>query len=185
MTVPTQRDLDQYRNYLHALATLHMGRELRGKSEPADLVQQTLLLAHAQIGQFRGTTEKELLAWLRVILANCLATLGRALGRAKRDTGREQSLEAMLDLSSQRLDNWLTADQSSPSQRAMRRENSVRIAEALAQLPEGQREALLLRYCQGLTFTEIAERMELAPSSVAGLLARGSRQLRQLLETLE
>ena len=52
---------------------------------------------------------------------------------------------------------WLAAEQSSPSQRALRKEYSVRLAAALAQLPEPQREAVALRHLEGWSLADIAD----------------------------
>src|SRR3954467_14224354 len=114
--------VEAFRDYLLLLARTHLGRQPRGKLDPSDVVQQTLLDAHRQRQQFRGHTAAEMAAWLRRILACNLADVFRALGREKRDVARERSLEATLDESSARLEGWLIADQSSPSQKAERAE---------------------------------------------------------------
>src|SRR5689334_17428277 len=57
--------LEVYRNYLALLARLQIGRRLQGKVEAADLVQETFLAAHRDFARFRGTTEGELVRWLR------------------------------------------------------------------------------------------------------------------------
>src|SRR5438093_57726 len=111
-------------------------------------------------------------AWLRGMLAYTLAAAIRALGRGKRDVARERSLEQALELSSQRIDAWLVSGQSSPSQRLQRHEQAVRLAESLAKLPEAQREALTLRYCQGCSLGEISQRLGRTPAAVSGLLTR-------------
>ena len=67
------RLLATYRNYLTLLARLHIGQELQGKFAASDVVQETCLQAHRSIGQFRGSTEAELLQWLRSIHASKLA----------------------------------------------------------------------------------------------------------------
>jgi RNA polymerase sigma-70 factor (ECF subfamily) len=120
-------------------------------------------------------------AWLRRLLACNLADAVRALGRAKRDAGREQSLEAALHTSSARLEAWLAAEQSSPSERAERNEAILRLVDALSQLPEANRQALVLRHCQGLSLAEISTRLGRTPAAVAGLLKRGLAELRILL----
>src|SRR5262249_30925242 len=99
--------LERYRSYLRLLARLHLGPRLQAKLDPSDLVQQTLLKAVQGFGQFRGQGEAALAAWLRQILAHTLANAVRDLTRARRDVGRERSLEADLDASSARLENWL------------------------------------------------------------------------------
>src|SRR5262245_49342893 len=123
--------LERFRDYLDLLARLHMDAQLRAKLHPSDVVQQTLLEAYRQQDKLLGRGEQELAAWLRQILAHNLADAGRALGRAKRDAGRERSLEAALENSSVRLQAALAANQSSPSQQAIRNEQWLRVADAL------------------------------------------------------
>jgi RNA polymerase sigma-70 factor (ECF subfamily) len=174
--------LERYRAYLRLLARLHLDARLQGKLDPSDVVQQTLLQAYRALDQFRGHSDGELAAWLRQILARNLAHAVRDLGRAKRDVGLERSLEAAVDASSLRLEAWLAAEQSSPSQRAERNEQLLRLAEALTTLPEAQREAVVLHYWQGQSLAEIGTRLDRTPAAVAGLLHRGLKQLRGLLQ---
>jgi RNA polymerase sigma-70 factor (ECF subfamily) len=174
--------LEQYRPYLLLLARMQLGRQFQGKLDASDVVQQALLEAHRQRLQFQGTTTGQRLAWLRRILAGTLTDALRNLGRAKRDVARERSLEAALEQSAERLEAWVVADQSSPSQRADRNEQLTRLAAALATLPEAQRTALVLRYCQGYTVADISAHLGRSPTAVAGLLKRGTRQLRDLLQ---
>jgi RNA polymerase sigma-70 factor (ECF subfamily) len=180
--MPTGPDLDRYRPYLHLLARLNLADRLRTKVDPSDVVQQTLLQAHLNRAAFRGHSEAELAAWLRRILANQLAHLARDFGRAKRDVAAERSLEADLGASSARLGDWLAAGQSSPSQRAARDEDAVRLAAALGELPGPQREALVLQHWHGLSLAEIGARLDRTPAAVAGLIKRGVRRLRELLD---
>jgi RNA polymerase sigma-70 factor (ECF subfamily) len=174
------RLLERFREYLRLLARLQLGPRLQGKFDPSDVVQQTLLEAFAKREQFRGG-EAERAAWLRQILAHNLADALRAFDQAKRNAGRERSLEAAIQESSARLGAWLAGGQSSPSQRAQRHEEAVRLAEALAELPVDNREALVLHYCESLPLAETAGRMGRTTASVAGLLKRGLKQLRERL----
>lgn len=128
--------LERFREYLHLLARLHLGEQARGKCDASDIVQQTLLEAHRKRDQFRGRSAAAMAAWLRQMLAYAIADALRAAGRAKRDVARERSLEAALDASSARLEGWLAAEQSSPSQQAQRQEQAVQLAEALSTLPD-------------------------------------------------
>ena len=137
------RMLGRFRDYLVVLARMQLGQQARGKVDPSDVVQQTLLDAHRFLDKFHGTDEAEVAAWLRRLLACNLADQFRALGRARRDVARECSLDAALEQSSARLGAWVVADQSTPSQGAHRHERAIRLAGALATLPEAQREALV------------------------------------------
>jgi RNA polymerase sigma-70 factor (ECF subfamily) len=178
-------NLDRFRPYLLILARVRLDPRLRGKLDASDVVQQTLLEAHQGLSQFRGRAVGEQAAWLRQILARNLANAARDLGRAKRDVARERSLEAALDESASRLECWLAAEQSSPSQQAERHERAVRLAEALATLPETQREAVVLRHWHGCSLAEIARQLDTTTTAVTGLLHRGLRNLRKQLQELE
>lgn len=188
MTGPSDQppeDFERFRSYLRFLARVHLDGRLRGKVDPSDLVQQSLLLAHQAKGQFQGTTDAERAAWLRQILAHHLAHSLRDLHRGKRDVSRERSLETALNASSARLERWLIAEESSPSQHALRQERMLLVADAIEKLPLDQQEAVLLRYWQGLKLAEIAEQLGRTTGSVAGLLQRGLKSLQGHLKTLE
>jgi RNA polymerase sigma-70 factor (ECF subfamily) len=173
--------LDRYRDYLVMLARTQLDPRLRNKLDPSDVVQQTLLQAHEKWDQLRGRSEGEMAAWLRQILARNLIDAVRGFARAKREVFRERSVEAAIDRSSCRLEVWLAAEQSSPSQQAQRHEQAVQLAGALGRLPEAQREAMVLQKWQGWSLAEIGQYMGRSPAAVAGLLKRGLKRLRELL----
>jgi RNA polymerase sigma-70 factor, ECF subfamily len=173
---------ERFRPYLLILAQMHLGEKPRGKLDASDLVQDTLLDAYRKRDQFRGHTEGEMAKFLRRMLAFNLQDAHRAKRRAKRDVNREQSLEAELDRSSANLGALLIADHTSPPQKAERHERAVDLADALAKLPQAQREALVLRHYENRSLAEISERLGRTPAAVAGLLKRGSQQMRILLK---
>jgi RNA polymerase sigma-70 factor (ECF subfamily) len=175
------RPLDRYRDYLRLLARLQLSPRLQAKLDASDVVQQAILQAHAGRAQFRGQSEGEWLAWLRAILANALAAAVRRFSAEARDLNRERSLEAELELSSSRLDGLLVADQSSPSERAIRYEELLRLAQAMACLPEDQRRVVELHHLKGLPIAEVAEEMGRTRPAVVGLLFRGLNALRNQL----
>jgi RNA polymerase sigma-70 factor (ECF subfamily) len=182
---PEAGGLERFRDYLCLLARVQLGPRVQAKVDPSDVVQQALLEAHQKREQFRGTTEAELAGWLRQVLARSLADALRALRRQKRDVGRERSLEEALHASSVRLERWLADDQPSPGEQAERQERAVRLAGALAGLPEAQREALVLQYWHGWTLARIGEHLGRTPAAVAGLLHRGLKALRHRLHETE
>ena len=178
--------LERYREYMSLLARLQIDLRLRSKLDSSDLVQQTLLKAHQGLGQFRGQSEAELVAWLRTILAHTVANELCKFRQAKRDVALERSLEVAVEESSARVGAWLAADQSSPSEQAAFNEQSLGLARALAQLPEDQREVIELHHLgQALTLAEIAEQTGRTRPAVAGLLRRGLQKLRALLKEYE
>jgi RNA polymerase sigma-70 factor (ECF subfamily) len=175
--------LERYRGYLCLLARVQIGRRLQGKVDAVDLVQDTFLEAHRHWDRFRGTTQSELLAWLRRILAAQTADLMRRyLGSQCRDVRLECELAAELDRSSQDLDAGLLAKQESPSKQAAQREQGVLLADALALLPVDYREVLILRHLEGLTFPEVAQRMGRTLDSVKKLWTRALERLRSSMK---
>jgi len=180
------RLLELYRTYLRLLARIEIGRRLQGKLDASDLVQETFLEAHRNFAQFRGSDEPQLVRWLRQILAAKVANLVRHyFGTQGRDVRLEQELEADLDNSSHLLGFELAANMTSPSQQAVRREQAVLLANALDRLPAEYREVIVLRHLEGLTFPEVAQRMERTQDSVEKLWLRGLARLRQVFGVVE
>jgi RNA polymerase sigma-70 factor (ECF subfamily) len=175
-------ELERFRGYLSLLTRQGLGPEFRGKVDPSDVVQQTLLEAHQSQGLFRGRTSAQQAAWLRQILVKNLADLARGFQRKKRDLAREVSLETVLENSSVRLEGLLRAQQPSPSEHAARQEEVLRVADALASLPEPEQEALLLRHCQDMTIVEVGQRMGVSRYAVARLIHHGVLTLREKLK---
>jgi RNA polymerase sigma-70 factor (ECF subfamily) len=174
--------LERYRNYLELLARLQIGRRLQSKVDAADVVQETFLDAHATFGQFRGGTERELVAWLRQVLAFNLASLVRHYcGTRRRDVDLERELVRELDQSSQALDHGFIAPDSSPSHKVARREQAVLLADALGRLAPDYREVIILRQLEGLSFPEVAVQMDRTVDSVKKLWIRALAQLRRSL----
>ena len=178
--------LEMYGNYLKLMATAQLDKKLRGRVSPSDVVQETLLEAHRDFAQFRGTNEGEFLAWLRRILDHNLARVVEQHVLAdKRDVRREVSLEkigASLERSTARLVAVLADGGNSPSSDAQRHEDAIALSDELAELPVDYREVIVLRHLEGLSFTEVADRMERTTGAVRMLWMRAIAQLRQQLE---
>ena len=174
--------LEQYRSYLLLLAGMHLEADLRQRIEPSDIVQQTLLEALASADRIPLMAEEQA-AWLRTMLANNLRDARRRMRRKKRDVARERSLDHPLADSSQRLADWLAARTPSPSGHAMRQEELLRMADALGELPELQRQSITLHHLQGLSLAETARRLDKSTAAVAGLLHRGLRKLKERMTT--
>jgi RNA polymerase sigma-70 factor (ECF subfamily) len=183
MTDPTSptAELQRYRGYLRVLAEIELGRRWRSKVDPSDIVQQSLLEAHQDRAALKGRTDAELAAWLRTILARNLLNTARDFTAQKRDVRRERSLAQQMEQSSQRLERFLAAEQTSPSQNFMKGEAAEKLAIALAELPDDQRTAVILKHFHDWSLAEIAAHQERSIDAVAGLLKRGLKKLRLLL----
>ncbi|MHC4470762.1 MAG: sigma-70 family RNA polymerase sigma factor [Planctomycetota bacterium] len=175
-----ERLLALYRNYLTFLARNGLDSTLGAKADASDVAQNALLLAFERFPQFRGETEAELVAWLRRILARCLAMLIRHYrGTAARDPRRERAIEGALDRSSLALGKVLPAPTPTPSQAAVERERCVILADAMADLGEDQREVIELRSLRQLDWATVATEMGRSPEAARKLWTRALQKLGQ------
>jgi RNA polymerase sigma-70 factor, ECF subfamily len=175
--------LDRYRPLLRLLARkLELDLRLRRRFDSSDLVQETMLKAHEGLEKFEGRTEAELIGWLQQILGNVLADEIRRARALKRDVALEKPLDDVVAESSARMNEYLTASGPSPAEQAERREELLRLAVAIDQLPEDQRDVVIQRDLLGSSVGQIALLLERTEKSVAGLLLRGRRRLRELLQ---
>lgn len=169
--------LEDYRAYLMVLAQRYMDNRLRSRMDAADVVQITFMEAQRDLGSFRGHHIEELLGWLRHILRNNVSSAHqRHLTTQKRSAKREVS-NSPTD-SRPALTELAPSEISSPSQRMMRDEAAVYLANCLEDIPDTQREALRLRYVEGCSLKEISAKMDKSEMAVAGLLKRGLQALR-------
>lgn len=181
--------LQLYRNYLTILATTQLDRRLRRHVNPSDLVQDAMLAAHTDFAKFRGCSERELLAWLRQILINCLHHVIDTHLRAKmRDMRREISVEqvsATLDRSACNFTQMLADRGPSPSAPLQQRERAVALADQLSRLPPHYRDVIVLRNLQGLSFEEVADRMDRKPGTVRMLWLRAIEKFKQIYQPMD
>jgi RNA polymerase sigma-70 factor (ECF subfamily) len=175
------RPLEDFREYLRMLARTQIDPRLRSKLDPSDVVQEALLKAHQAQDRFQWQGEAQQAAWLRTILANTLAEAVRRFKTEGRDVGQECSLEASLEESSARIEQWLAGDGSAPDTRAQRQDEVLRLAGALARLPDDQRTAVESRHLQGRSLEQVAQEMGRSKDAVAKLVFRGVEKLRQWL----
>ncbi len=178
--------LQLYTNYLRLLAASQIDHRLRARVGPSDVVQETFYEAQRDFGQFRGSTEREFLAWLRRILVNNLARLVEEhVLAAKRDVRREISLQrigAAVERSTARLEEVLVDQGASPTSNVQKRERAAILADLLAELPDDYHEVLLLRHVKGLPFKDVAEQVGRTHGAVRMLWLRAIGQLRSRLQ---
>jgi RNA polymerase sigma-70 factor (ECF subfamily) len=171
--------LERYRDYLKALASTRLNSPGRASVDASDIVQEALLKAHKAREQFRGHTEQELAAWLRAILNNTLANALRSYDRGKPSTFADLSQS-----SDSSVDPALLASTDSsvgPEATAQRNEQLLHLARALEQLPDDQRGVVELKHLHGLSIAEICDRTGRSKAAVVGLLYRGVKALRAML----
>jgi RNA polymerase sigma-70 factor (ECF subfamily) len=174
------RLLEGCRQYLLLVANEELPPDLRPKVAASDLVQDTFVKAHEHFAQFRGARPDELLAWLRRILLNDLATCGRRYYETdKRQLSREVPLA---DTPRAHLQNVLASEAESPRAQLLAQEKADALDRALGQLPEHYRNAILWRTRDELPFEEIGRRLGRSERAARKLWVRAVERLHDLLE---
>ena len=177
--------LEVQRANLHRLAERQLDGRIAARAAASDIVQQTFLEACRSFPQFAGRDTRELVAWLQRILDHKIAGAIRNHAQLqKRNVGRERSIDDSHGGGAS-LKQDLDANISSPSQKAIRGEDAERLAQALAVLPDDQREAVRLRHLEGWALADIALRLGRTPAATAGLIKRGMKVLRRHLRSGE
>lgn len=172
---------ERFRAALHTLARLKVDPRLHAKLDLSGVVQQTLLEAFQARDRWQDEDAGRQLAYLRRALGHNLADALRYFAAGKRDLALERPLADAAGLSSSRVQEWLAADHTSPSGAAARGERDLSLADALNDLPDAQREALILQHWHGWSLAEIGDRLGRSPAAVAGLIKRGLHALRAKL----
>lgn len=168
--------LKRYEAYLSIWAKQRIGRNLEKECSESDLVQQTFSEACRAFPKFRGRTEPEFTAWLKRIHTHNLIDRIRKPSKPPHEpiygTGADDGTASFC---------WRepATAQSTPSQRMIRGENALRLAELLQALPEAQGEAVRLRHIEGMPVQEISERLKRSVTATAGLIKRGLQKLRE------
>ena len=180
-----------YRNYMRMVVRTGLGPKLRERVELSDVVQEALVEVVRQFPQFTGQNEAALVGWLRRLVGQKLADLGRYHSRASCSGGApDVPLDAAIDHSPAdpgsggggKLLDMLALSQTSPSEAASRRELTVLLADAVAGLPEQEAEVLWMYEADGLSFEAIGEQLGLSRKSVRGIYARGLRDLKRTFD---
>jgi len=170
--------LEKHRSYLRVIAQRFIFGRLAARLDASDVIQQTCLSAYGNFDKFQGEQEAEFVAWLRRIHEQNIQNAVRDHTYAqKRAVSRQQSLDdghgGTLDIPQ--------VDQTTASQRVLRGERAVLLAQVLERLSEDQREVVRLRHLEGWSLAQITEHINRSETATIGLLKRGMQNLRKYL----
>ena len=174
--------LEKLRPLLNLLARQNVNPRLWKSVDLSGVVQETLMEALKNRGQFRGNGAPDLGGWVRRILLHNLQDAIRGVHRDRRDVDREVPIADALDETTGRLQRQLSVREASPSEVLVRSEELLHLAVALERLEPAQREAVELHHLQGRSLAETAAILGRSESAAAALLHRGLRKLKDLLK---
>ena len=178
-----QELLARHRPRLRRMVALHLDRRLAARIDPSDVVQEALAEADQKLADYARRRPLPFYPWLRQLAWDHLIDLHRRhLHAGKRSVTREEpDVLRLPDESAAKLASRLVDLDSSPSASLVRRERCRRVRQALDELPERDREVLVLRHLEQLSTAEIAAVLGLREGAVKVRHLRALRRLRALL----
>ena len=162
---------------LLAFIRLRLGPSLRGHLESGDILQVTLMRAFQHLDQFEGESRKSLVGWLAGIAQNAIRDEVDYFHRQRRDADRTVHLGEKEEV--------MVAEVRSEVSRLILKEDTARLERALESLDPVQREVILLRKYEELSFREIAERLGRSPDACRMLLARALTTLTERVRAVK
>lgn len=178
--------LASYSGYLSVLTREQLDVRIQRRVSPSDIVQETLFEAHRDFANFNGDEIEQFTGWLRRVLINNISNaIGTHVLAAKRSVRREQSfgdLSASVDQSHQRLSALACDPRRSPASEADHQELLSELASALEDLPADYRTVIGLRHLDGLSFSDVAARMQRTTGATRMLWLRAIERLRVVME---
>jgi RNA polymerase sigma-70 factor (ECF subfamily) len=175
-----ERLLQQYRPRLHAFIEARLGPWVRSRVDPSDVVQEVQLEVAQRMDDFLDRSPMPFHLWVRKTAYERLLKVQREhRQRARRSVDREVALP---DHSSLFLAKPLLAGGPSPSQQLAARELADRVGQAVTELPEADREVLLMRHMEGLDYAEIACLLDVSAAAARQRYGRALLRLRKVLK---
>jgi RNA polymerase sigma-70 factor (ECF subfamily) len=161
-----------------------MGRELRFKLESMDLVQDTLMCALRDLGDFTYKDEGDFLRWLSKIVENRLRDNVDKLHADKRDIRKEVRLDDQEQTTGSGLVRTAgPIDVTTPSVIMSRKEEMDKLEKAIDALKPEYREVIVLKRLEGLSYKEIGERLGKSADAIGMLLSRAMVSLTSVFES--
>jgi RNA polymerase sigma-70 factor, ECF subfamily len=172
--------LEERRPALLSFVERRLGSALRGKVEPQDVLQELAVKALRELPNADLST-RDPFGWLCHLAEQCIVDDHRHFAAGKRASGREVPGNVRVGDGSQDLVALLAASLTSPSMAVVRNERQRRLMDVVATLPEEHREALRLRYGEGLPTKDVAGKLGKSDVATRVLLSRLVQQLQEQL----
>jgi RNA polymerase sigma-70 factor (ECF subfamily) len=169
----------KYRSRLAVLVHYKLGPNLRRDADVDDVLQETLLRAYRDIARFEYQASGSFMSWLARIADHVIVDMARAQNRQKR-AGEHVRFRSESNPAGPE-----PADYNTPSRIFTENESLGRFVKSLSRLPEDYRRVILLAKVEGLTTSEVAQRLEKSTEATSLLLHRAIKRLQFLHEGRE
>ncbi len=169
----------QYRPFIRKVVELRLDTQLRARVDASDVVQETQMEAFRRLPDYLERQPMPFRLWLRKTACERLIMARRQHRNAsRRSVGRELP---WADHSTGPLAEQLAGSVESPSQQLTQQELAARVREAVEQLPEVDREILLMRNYEGLSYAEVGAILDITAVAARKRNGRALIRLHQLL----
>lgn len=172
--------LEDRRPALLSFIERRLGSALRGKLEPQDVLQELAVKSLRELPN-ADLSSRDPFGWLCHLAEQCIVDGHRHFAAGKRASAKEVPGNVRIGDGSQDLVALLAASLTSPSMAAVRDERQQRLMDVIAEFPDEHREALRLRYGEGLPTKEVAAKLGKSDVATRVLLSRLVQQLQERL----
>jgi RNA polymerase sigma-70 factor (ECF subfamily) len=172
-----------YVERVQRIVRFRMGRELRGKLESMDLVQDVFVAAVKDLGKFEYRDEGDFLRWMSKIAENRIRDNLKRLHADKRDIRREVRIDHRVPTAG---GNCAVVPEpirtTTPSVIISVREELDKLENAMNLLKPEYREVIVLNQIEGLSLKKIGDKLGKSPDAVRMLVARAMASLASAFE---
>ncbi len=176
--------LEQHRERLRRMVDLRLDSRVSSRLDASDVVQDTLLDASRKLAAYARERPLPFYPWLHRLAAEQVAQAHRRHLRSEgRSVGREERTFAWPDDSARLLVDHLVARDSTPGHALVREERRQQVHAALGRLTPPDREILVMRYLEDLTFPEIAAILGIGEGAAKMRHLRAIERIRSVMKT--
>lgn len=174
--------LTRHEARLRRMVEMRLDTRLASRLDPSDIVQDVMVEAHKRLATYVERREIPFYPWLRAIAWDKLIEMNRRHIAAERRSVRREA--DRLDLSGDSemiLINRLAAATRTPNDQLIQREITARVRQAIEELKPIDREVIVLRHLEELSFPETAAVLQLSETTVYSRYRRAIERLHRAL----
>ena len=173
--------LDRYMKRILGIVRLRLGSRLRQKMESMDIVQEVMIRAIKGFENFELQDEGAFLHWLSKLVQNQIRDLADYHSAEKRDFKQEKTSLRNSDSDRSILGQIPANSIFRPSVQLQLKEDILELEAALDQLPEKQKEIIIMRQYEGLTFKDIGLEINCSEDAARMQFARAINKLTDIM----
>ena len=174
--------LQRFRGRLRQMIAVRLDKRILARIDPSDVIQETFVIAHRRFDDYFSSRPVAFYPWLRRLAWERVLELhDRHVRAEKRSVLREKARIGLPDESAMRLVDRVARTELDPASEAIRQEARRRLREGLDQLPDTDRDVLVLRFLEEMSLEEVAEVLGISQGAVSMRQLRALMRLKQVL----